>query len=402
MNSNKYSYNKDYPLVVVLGLSPTGLYAVRELARAGFQILGVTHESSCATASNYLSHPDRFWQINDDRKLLERLIDVGSTEIRRPILLPTSDRYIEFLVDNFMALTKVFIVQNSYDPDFVFDLLEKGRFYKLCAEHAVPAPGIWHPESRDDLMSLAETIPFPCILKPKLIHLAVEFLRGKKVLLANNRDEFLSMTKILPEDVGGWLVQEVIPGPESNIFLLAGYFNNNSEPVEIFTARKLRQYPPGFGSASLVESEMNTEIKNASVTFLRKIGFKGVCGTEFKYDPRDGRLKIIEINPRPTLWFHLSHAAGKRVVETACRDMIGLPVESSPPQKNGVLWRYVLKDFYSELYYFLKGKSFVFPTPEIPANPGKNGRCWAVYDPDDPRPAWSEPINYLRKLFSRI
>ncbi len=383
-------------------MSPTGLYATRELGRAGFQILGVTGENSCATASKYLSHPDQCWRINDDRLLFEKLIEIGSKEVIHPILLPTSDRYIEFLAENFKALSEVFLLQDSYDPSFVFDLLEKGRFYKLCTEHDLPAPGIWHPESRDELLGLAEQIPFPCILKPKLIHLAADFLKGKKVLLASNRDEFLSMAKTLPDNVGGWVVQEIIPGPESNILLLAGYFDNDSEPVEIFTARKLRQYPPGFGSASLVESEMNTEIIDASVSFLKKIGFKGVCGTEFKYDPRDGRLKIIEINPRPTLWFHLSHASGKRVVETACRDMMGLPVTSTTPQIDGVLWRYALKDFYSEIFYILKGKSFVFPPPEIPPNPGRNGKTWAVYDSGDPWPAWSEPLNYLRKLSSRI
>ena len=388
--------------MIVLGLSPTGLYTVRELSRAGFPVLGAACDLACAASSNFLNHPDRSWLVKDDGELLERLLATGAKEPIRPILLPTSDRYIEFVADNFNLLAEGFVLQESYAPDYVFNLLEKGRFYKLCAEHEVPAPGIWYPESRDELLDLAERLPFPCILKPKLIHLAVKFLKGKKVLLARSYNEFLKIAKKLPEGVGGWVVQEVIPGPESNILLLAGYFNKHSDPIEIFTARKLRQYPPGFGSASLVESETDLETIDASVRFLKKINFKGICGTEFKRDPRDGKLKIIEINPRPTLWFHLSHAAGKRVVETACRDLAGLPFESTPPQKDGVLWRYALKDLYAKFFYNVKGKGFVFPPPEIPSNLGRNGRTWAVYDPEDMLPTWSEPMQYLRKLFSRI
>ena len=391
-----------YPLIIVLGLSPTGLYAIRELSRAGFPVLGVSDDWGCAAASNLLSHPDRSWRVQEDAKLLDKLLDAGAKEVQRPLLMPTSDRYIEFVADNYAELIAPFVIQESYSPDLVFNLLEKGLFYKLCAEHGIAAPGIWYPETRAELLDLADILPYPCILKPKLIHLAVNFLKGKKVLLAINRDAYLRIVRDIPDGVCGWVIQEVIPGPESNILLLAGYFDRNSDPVETFTARKLRQYPPGFGSASLVQSETDAEILETSTRFLKEVGFKGVCGTEFKRDPRDGKLKIIEINPRPTLWFHLSNASGKRVVETACRDLVGLSVEPSLPQIDGVLWRYGLKDFYSKCFYAVKSKGFVFLPPEIPAELGRNGRTWAVYDSQDPSPAYVEPLNYLRKFFSRM
>jgi len=394
--------SEQYPLVVVLGLSPTGLYAIRELSRAGFPVLGVSEDRGCAATSNFLNHPDRLWLVQDDVTLHGKLLDSGTRETQRPILLPTSDLYIEFVADHYTELAEVFTLQASYSSGFASNLLEKGNFYKLCAEHGMPAPGIWYPETQAELYDLAAVLPFPCILKPKLIHRAVTFLKGKKVLLVKNREEYLLTIKNLPDDLGGWVIQEVIPGPESNILLLAGYFDSNSDPVEIFTARKLRQYPPGFGSASLVQSETDAGILEASTRFLKQIGFKGVCGTEFKLDPRDGKLKIIEINPRPTLWFHLSHASGKRIVETACLDLAGLPFEKTSPQVDGVLWRYALKDLYSKFFYLLKGKSFVFSPPEIPVELGRNGRIWAVYDPEDPAPAYAEPLNYLKILFSRI
>jgi predicted ATP-grasp superfamily ATP-dependent carboligase len=391
-----------YPTIVVLGLSPTGLYTVRELSRAGFSLLGVADLHACGVSSRYLTHPERSWLIHDDELLVKRLCLLAQEEDQRPILLPTSDRYIEFVADYYTDLTEHFFLQPSYSPDYVYDLLEKGRFYKLCAQHGLDAPGIWYPDTKAELLGLVDQLPYPCILKPKLIHLAATYLKGRKVLLANNRAEYERFIKALPEGLGGWVVQEVIPGPESNILLLAGYFNHDSEPVETFTARKLRQYPPGFGSASLVQSETNATILEMSCRFLKQIGYRGICGTEFKLDSRDGKLKVIEINPRPTLWFHLSHAAGKRVAETACRDLVGLPITPSSHQVDGIAWRYAFKDLYSQLFYIIKGSRFVFPAPVIPEDIGWSGQTWAVYDPDDQRPALMEPINYMRKFFLRI
>jgi predicted ATP-grasp superfamily ATP-dependent carboligase len=251
-----------------------------------------------------------------------------------------------------------------------------------------------------DLTKFAQHINFPCILKPALIHCAVDFLRGRKVLIARNRGEFERHVAALPEASGKWLAQEVIPGPESNITVFGGYFDRSGVPRQTFTGRKLRQFPPGFGSASLARSETCRQTLDLSLDFLGKIGFKGVCGTEFKRDPRDDRLKIIEINPRPTLWFALTHAAGKRIVETACLDLAELPLPVQEEQIDGILWHYALKDFYSNIFYRMRGKSFIFPPSGVKT--GVKGHVWAVFDRSDPLPALIEPLQFLCKLQRRL
>ncbi len=209
----------------------------------------------------------------------------------------------------------------------------------------------------------------------------------------------------MPEDVSNWLVQEVIPGPESNIYLFAGYFDHTGEPVQTFTARKLRQYRPGFGSASLAISETDPKVLELSVKFLRSIRFKGICGMEFKIDPRDGRMKVIEINPRPCLWFNLTHSAGKRIVETAYLDFIGEKFPPEATQKDGILWRHTLKDIYSKLFYaYNKGGKFVLPSPKISEKISMSDfhKSWAIFDRNDPLPALTLPIRYMIKALTRL
>ena len=390
------------PPVIVLGLSPTGLYAVREAGRAGFTVVGVTDSFACGSYSRYLRHPGESWLAPTQTELLERLVTFASRSEHKPVLLPTNDRYIEFIGRHAQTLSACCQFPDAY-RGISQELMDKRAFNLLCREHGLVTPGVWETEDKESLSALAGVIPFPCILKPALIHRAVSFLKGKKVLLARDEREFRSLVASIPVETGGWLVQEVIPGPESNITLFGGYFNRSGQPLQTFTARKLRQYPVGFGSASLVRSEPCPETLEKSLYFLQKLRFSGVCGTEFKRDPRDGQLKIIEINPRPTLWFSLTNAAGKRIVETACRDLAGLPIADQKPQVNGILWRYALKDTYSALFYRAKGGSFIFPTPELQSgdNPVR-GKTWPVFDSEDPLPTLAEPIQFLKKIVSRF
>ena len=43
------------------------------------------------------------------------------------------------------------------------------------------------------------------------------------------------------------IVTEIIPGPESAYCSMFTYLDETGEPLFLYTKRKLRQYPPGFG-----------------------------------------------------------------------------------------------------------------------------------------------------------
>lgn len=384
--------------VAVLGSSPTALYAVRELSRAGFEVACADTARGCAMASRFLSASRRF--VGEPAAVEEWLRSLRAGQSMPILLLPASDAFIEFTMQRFAAVDG-FRVFDCY-RSMAGELLDKSRFHALCTEHGVATPGIWHAHDRAGLSALGESVPYPCILKPALIHRAREFLRGKKVLLARSRDEFDAHVAAMPEGLGGWLVQEIVPGPESEITLFAGYVDHGGTPRQAFTARKLRQYPPGFGSASLVDSAACRETLESSLDFLRRIGFRGICGAEFKRDPRDGRLKFIEINPRPTLWFQIAHDAGMRVAAAAACDMLDRPVPAETPQREDVAWRYALKDAASARFYRRHGKGFVFPAPATATKSQVAVRSWPVFARDDARPAFVEPLGYLRKAWKRF
>ncbi len=384
------------PTAVVLGLSPTGLYAARELAAAGAQVLGIDREVQCGQYSRALDCGA--WRAAGDADLVRRLQALAGQSDSKPYLLPTNDHYIEFLLDHYPDLATHCRMAQGY-AGAARRFLDKQQFSEQCRDAGMPTPGTWSADDGDALLALAHTPTYPCILKPTLIHRAKSAMRGRKVIVLESAQALAALARQLPGDCGGWLLQEIVPGAESEIALVAGYAGN--EPLE-FTARKLRQYPPGFGSAATAISTPLPELAQRTREFVHASGYRGMYGAEYKLDPRDGQYKLIEINPRPTLWFQLSNSAGVHLASHAWGQETrgGEPAYSR--QMDDVVWRYWLKDSVSSGYYRWRGNGGVFPAPDMGAARQPWAHCWAVYRRDDPLPALLEWTIYLRKALGRL
>lgn len=392
----------DLPPAVVLGLSPTGLHVVRELGRAGVQVTGVTNSFQAGCLSRYLTHcivePDA------DRRLeaLLALFRLDSAKpVSKPVLIPTSDQDIDFVIKHAEELSRHFAFQASYRDGLAARIMTKETFYDLCCEEGVAYPRLWKG-LQNEIALLRDRIAYPCMIKPSRIHEVKAFLGGRKGWIVRDPIEFDRTLPSIPPNTGVLLLQEIVPGPESSITLYCGYFDNQMTIQQPFTARKLRQYPPGFGSASLAQSATETECQEISERFLRAVGYRGIAAVEFKRDPVSGILKMIEVNVRPSLWFSLTSAAGKTPVLAAYHALAqtGILLPEST-QSNGIRWRYFLKDAYSAVFYRLR-TSFILGRPSVNAVGRSCGHTSAVWSIADPKPVLGEFILYTQKLRHRL
>lgn len=383
---------------VVLGMSPTGLYAVRELGRAGVPVLGVSREWQPGCTSRYLAgcivEPD-------EARRLQRLMAHFPAGTPKAVLVPTSDQDIEFIARHADTLSQRFVFQASYATEAVQTLLTKERFYALCEAEGVAYPRLWRCLPHE-LAGLRDRIAYPCMVKPSRIHDVKNLMAGQKGWIAEDAAAFDRLGATIPAGAGVLLLQEIVPGPESAITLHATYVDRAGAFRQPISARKLRQYPPGFGSASRVVSEPQDEARDLAQRLLRALDYRGIAAAEFKRDPRDGRLKAIEINARPSLWFALATDAGQRLTLAAYHDLAGTG-QSLPEtaQTDGVVWRYALKDMYSALFYRLR-PGFVLPPPDITVGVGVRARVHPVFASDDPRPMVAEWGHFVRKVLARL
>ena len=385
---------------VVLGLSPTGLYVVRELGEAGIRSLGVDSTRQPGYYSKHLTAGPGCILERDEETLIARLLAAAEQEGTRGVLMPTNDVYIEFVTRNAARLKACYDFQASYTPEAYAAIVDKGRFTELCRAHGLAAPAFWECSS-SGLAGMADRVVYPCLMKPTIIHHVKSLMAGRKVFIAKDAEEFRRVAAVAAGYGGGWLVQEIIPGPESNITIFGGYIAKDGGVRQAFTGRKLRQYPPGFGSASLARSEWLEETRRLSEGLLSAAGFRGIASTEFKYDERDGKLKIIEVNPRPALWFALSHHAGKRIALAAFNDITGRDAIPEKKQLDGVRWRYLLKDLYSSFFYAVKGRNFILASPVVDGVELTVRTIGPLFDRSDLLPVLGALFNYTGKIASR-
>jgi len=95
-------------------------------------------------------------------------------------------------------------------------------------------------------------------------------------------------------DLSESLVQEYIPGEGYGFFALYSEGRLRAS----FMHRRLREYPATGGPSIAAESVRDPELEEAGLRLLDTLGWHGVVMAEFKKDSRDGRFKLMEINPK--------------------------------------------------------------------------------------------------------
>lgn len=345
------------PAAVVLCLTATGLSVVRSLARHGVMVHGVdANPMQIGLFSKDLASRARISCVAEPERLMAHLRRLASGMPRKPLLFAAGDEEVAFVCAYAHRLRETYVLPDSCRPEFGGMLLNKIHFYRTCLSLGAEIPLTFFPATAKDVAAAAGELRYPAIVKPGFGHAWRERFKGKKVLEVESAAALEAAFDTYGLEPAEMVIQEVVPGPEANIAVFGGYFNRDAEPLAVFTARKTRQYPPMFGSGSLLESRWYPDIAEKSIDLLNKMGFHGICGTEYKWDPRDGNWKLMEINFRPTLWYAITRAAEVDVVHDAYLDMTGSPVQPKiGTQKNGVLWQYLVRDAASVLWYLRRG-----------------------------------------------
>ena len=93
------------------------------------------------------------------------------------------------------------------------------------------------------------------------------------------------------------------PGAGDPIESYHAYIDASGEIAGEFTGRKLRTYPRRYGYSTAVTITRGDDVAALGRESSTRLGLRGVVKLDFKRDP-DGRLRLLEINPRFNLWHH--------------------------------------------------------------------------------------------------
>ena len=222
------------------------------------------------------------------------------------------------------------------------DVIDKAED-RLKFRHAMDAIGLESPKSAliremSDARKAMDDIGLPLIIRPSFT------LGGEGGGIAYNREEFeqIVATGLAKSPVGEVLVEESVLGwKEYEMEVVRDSADNciivcsieNLDPMGVHTGDSITVAP----ALTLTDKEYQI-MRNASIAVLREIGVDtGGSNVQFAINPDDGRLVIIEMNPRVSRSSALaSKATGFPIAKIAAKLAVGYTLDELMNDITGV------------------------------------------------------------------
>ncbi|MGL4231558.1 MAG: carbamoyl-phosphate synthase large subunit [Casimicrobium sp.] len=187
--------------------------------------------------------------------------------------------------------------------------------------------GIAH--SMEDALAVQKTVGFPTVIRPSFT------LGGTGGGIAYNMDEFMEICKrglelspthelLIEESLLGWkeFEMEVVRDKKDNCIIVCSI--ENLDPMGVHTGDSITVAP----AQTLTDKEYQL-MRNASIAVLREIGVDtGGSNVQFSINPKDGRMIVIEMNPRVSRSSALaSKATGFPIAKVAAKLAVGYTLD---------------------------------------------------------------------------
>lgn len=291
------------PPAVVASVFQTGLNLMRDLEQKGVRVVGVDcYPENPGFRSRYgqsylCPNPDK-----EPESWVAFMLSLADAIGEKPVLIAAADIFVSAIGRHAKALGEHFIFSER-GCILQAELSTKEKQYALALEYGLPAPRSAYVQTVEELEDFCNGARFPVLLKPRS-HREWESLpkdnplTGRKTVSATTREELLAhyrnVCTLVPEAVA----QEEIVGPDSAKYCYLSVYALSGQRLGACVVQELRAYPLLYGCGTLVEPVVDEEIDTICNKFLSSLGFAGICEIELKRDSRDGRVLLIEVNPR--------------------------------------------------------------------------------------------------------
>jgi D-aspartate ligase len=358
-----------------------GLALVRSLGRRGIPVWTLEPDPELMASASRYSRKSLPWPAGQDSEQLHYLFELASRHrLQGWALFATSDEPTMLLARHHAALSSRF--RMTVPPWHLLSwAYDKRLTYRLAAGVGVDHPRTFYPKTRDELWQL--DCSFPVILKPAFKKQLNRFTRAK-AWRADDRQTLAARYAEACELVGpdAVMVQELISGGGETQFSYAALCAEG-RCLASMTARRTRQYPVEFGrSSSFVETCDQPAIEEPARRLLAAMRYTGLVEVEFKYDQKDGRYKLLDVNPRAWTWHALCGRAGVDFPYLLWCSIHGEPVPEFHGRP-GVRWVRMSTDLAAASTEMLRGRLSLRDYFQSLKGPIE----FAAFAADDPMPA---------------
>lgn len=342
-------FQPEAPPVLILGGFQNSLAIVRSLRRNSISAC-VSASAGCPAMRSRFCQRRYTIPPNEPAESFwgDLLLGGRRSDVRGSVLFACDDYAVAFLAKHHAELKPDYILDDSI-PGLQLAMLDKQKTLELARSAGCAVPQFWKVETLEDLKTIHSRVNFPIMIKPIHSHM-FESAVGRKFFVANTHQELTERARQALDRGLRIIVCEIIPGSDSVVTSsYYTYIDSEGEQLFRFTKRVLRRTPSLGGQAVLHMTQWLPETAEVGERFFRGIGFRGLGNIEFKRDPRDGQLKVIECNPRFTAPHELLVSCG---MDTAflifCR-LTGRPLPSAKSYRENLFLWYPVRDLKDQL-----------------------------------------------------
>jgi carbamoyl-phosphate synthase large subunit len=227
------------------------------------------------------------------------------------------------------TLEKYGVKMIGADAEAIEKAEDRLKFREAMERIGLESPRSQIAHSLDDAVRALDLVGLPAIIRPSFT------LGGTGGGIAYNREEFVDIVTggldaspttevLIEESVLGWkeYEMEVVRDRNDNAIIICSI--ENVDPMGIHTGDSITVAP----ALTLTDKEYQI-MRNASIACLREIGVEtGGSNVQFAVNPSDGRLVVIEMNPRVSRSSALaSKATGFPIAKVAAKLAVGYTLD---------------------------------------------------------------------------
>ena len=328
----------DIHTILLLGAGPivigqacefdySGTQACKALREEGYRIVLVN--SNPATIMTDPNTADRVYIEPVDWQTVAQIIE----QERPQALLPTmgGQTALNCAMDLYRQgiLERYGVELIGASPQAIEQAENRDLFRRAMIEIGLEVPKSKVAYSMEEALAILEEVGFPAIIRPSFT------LGGSGGGIAYNREEFVEICErgfelspvrelLIEESILGWkeFEMEVVRDRKDNCIIVCSI--ENLDPMGVHTGDSITVAP----AQTLTDKEYQ-RMRNAAIAVLRKIGVDtGGSNVQFAVNPENGRLVVIEMNPRVSRSSALaSKATGFPIAKVAAKLAVGYTLD---------------------------------------------------------------------------
>jgi len=328
----------DIKTILIIGAGPivigqacefdySGTQACKALKEEGYKVILVN--SNPATIMTDPNVADRTYIEPITSEILEEIIKSEKPDAILPTMGGQTGLNAAMALHKSGILEKYKIELIGANAEAIDRAEDRQKFKKHMSEIGLESAKSAICSSLDEAKKILNDIPLPTIIRPSFT------LGGTGGGVANTEEEYFKIVKnglnlspthevLIEESLVGWkeFEMEVVRDKKDNCIIICSI--ENVDPMGIHTGDSMTVAP----ALTLTDKEYQV-MRNASINCLRKIGVEtGGSNVQFAINPKDGRMIVIEMNPRVSRSSALaSKATGFPIAKVAAKLAIGYTLD---------------------------------------------------------------------------